>query len=364
MAGFRHFVNKEFSDNQENRNEYDYEDSQDPDLYSSYQNSPSLFSEPPIQPHRRTSTPIPYFQPRGFPMAQGLNNFQGFVPNVQRHVFQPSFFESQYQSDSIQPNVATQESLRSRSEGTQERDEDPEKGKNRWTTAETDALVFSWRESFVDLESHKNPVAWKRILEAVNKKGKKRTLDQVKKKLRNLRDRYKDAKDKNKKSGSGKNLPKYYDIFDEVLGTRSLVQLGEVRESGQRHPPAEFEEATALVTDKPADETDINTPTAQNDLAANQDTEETQPKRSKKKKASKSAAATQLIDFLGEIQKQQQETMTQFIEGMQKIEESSRKHTADTLLCVANLFAKGRHGKRGGKRGRRDESSPSESESD
>ena len=237
MAGFRRFVNKEFSDNQANRNDYNYDDSQDPDLYSSScQNSPSLFSEAPIPPPRRASTPVSYFQPHGIPMVHGLDNFRSFFPSVQRHVFRPSFFETQHQSDSIRPTFATQDSLRSRSEDTQEtqeKDEDQEKGKIRWTAAETDALVFSWRESFVDLESHKNPAVWKRILEAVNEKGNKRTLDQIKKKLRNLRDRYKDAKDKNKKSGSGKNLPKYYDIFDEVLGTRSLVQLGEVRESGQ-----------------------------------------------------------------------------------------------------------------------------------
>ncbi len=94
----------------------------------------------------------------------------------------------------------------------------------------------------MDLESHKNPEAWRRILNAVNQKGNgKKTLEQAKKKLRNLKDRYKDAKDKNKKSGSARNLPKYYDIFDEVLGTRSVVQLEEVRGSGQGSGIAEAE---------------------------------------------------------------------------------------------------------------------------
>ena len=60
---------------------------------------------------------------------------------------------------------------------------------------------------------------------------REKTLDQAKKKLRNLKDRYKEATEKSKRSGEAHNLPNYFDVFDEVLGTRSLVQLGEVRET-------------------------------------------------------------------------------------------------------------------------------------
>ena len=43
--------------------------------------------------------------------------------------------------------------------------------------------------------------------------------------------------------------------------------------------------------------------------------------------------------------------MKQFLEGLQKIEESSRKYTADTLLSIANIFAnRGRGKKDGGKK--------------
>ena len=147
------------------------------------------------------------------------------------------------------------------------------------------------------------------------------------------------------------------------------MQLGEVRESGQRYTPIEYDEATSQISEKPAEEivVNINTPTdqvedtAKNEATASQDTEETKPKRLKKQKASKAAAASQLIDFLGEMQRQQRETMKQFLEGIQKIEESSRRHTADTLLGIANIFAKERHGRRGGKR-RRYESPQSESD--
>ena len=67
-------------------------------------------------------------------MAQGLNNFQGVIPNVRRHVFRPSLSERQHQSDSIKRTVAAQDCLRLRPEETQEaqdKDEDQEKGK-KW----------------------------------------------------------------------------------------------------------------------------------------------------------------------------------------------------------------------------------------
>eukprot|EP00794_Sanderia_malayensis_P015585 gene15585-17158_t len=98
--------------------------------------------------------------------------------------------------------------------------------------AQTDVLVNAWREAFVELESHKNPRAWKQILIKVNEAGGKRTLEQVKKRLSYLKDKYKEGKAKNKRNGEARNTPQYYDVFDEVLGGRRIVQLGEVRETG------------------------------------------------------------------------------------------------------------------------------------
>ena len=79
----------------------------------------------------------------------------------------------------------------------------------------------------------------------------------------------------------------------------------------------------------------------------------------KKKRASKTAAAGQLVDFLSEMQKQQQETMNDFMVGMQKIEESSRKHTANLLLGFAKIFAESNSSK-GRKRNRQSDSEDSD----
>eukprot|EP00794_Sanderia_malayensis_P004947 gene4947-5595_t len=51
-----------------------------------------------------------------------------------------------------------------------------------WDISETYVLVNTWKEGFVELESHKSPAAWRRILADVNKKGPgDKTLEQVKK---------------------------------------------------------------------------------------------------------------------------------------------------------------------------------------
>ena len=230
-----------------------------------------------------------------------------------------------------------------------------EKGTCGWSAAQTDALINSWRECFVELESHKNAEAWRRILSAVNKKGSNKTMEQAKKKLRNLKDRYKEAKEKSKKSGEARNLPKYFDIFDDVLGTRSLVRLEEVRETQPFGQDPKLDEAVdPLAPDGFEDQAGRDEP---GEVVPEKD--KAQPKRTKKKRATKSAATNQLVDFLAETQRQQQESMKLFLEGIQKIEENSRKHTEDTLVKIAQIFAEGKRRKKRS-RGNLEESSDSE----
>ena len=350
MARFRQLVN----DNYDFLNGYE---SQSPDEFSPQQRE-MMF--PP-----RTSTPVSNNQPRlSVPQFhyQEPSNAPRFIPPPQRHFFQPTFLDHYGSLERRQPSVVNEENEDTASQCSESSENLPsEKSKSKWTAPETDALVYAWRECFVDLESHRNPLAWKRILAAVNKKGKK-TLDRAKKKLRNLQDRYKEAKEKSKRSGEARNLPNYFDVFDEVLGTRSLVQLGEVRETNfmsqeanQGRQISNDNNAEPVQTGNEASET----PQAAGQEKVSQDAGPPQPKRTKKKKASKTAASSELIEYLGDMQKQQEQTMKQFLEGLQKIEESSRKHTADTLLSIANVFA---NGGRGEKRRRQEDNDSSQSE--
>ena len=337
MARFRQLVNE----NYDFLNEYE----------SLSQDEFSLPQRQMIFP-LRASAPVSNHQPR-FPVPKfhypEASTAPRFIPPPQCHFFQPMFFEQYGSLERQRPSAVNEDIEDTASQCSESSDNFPsEKSKSKWTASETDALVYAWRECFVDLESHRNPLAWKKILEAVNKKGKK-TLDQAKKKLRNLKDRYKEAKERSKRSGEARNLPNYFDVFDEVLGTRSLVQLGEVRETNfvsqaddQGSRISNDNDAEPVKTGSEASETPQD---AGQDKVA-QDAGPPQPKRTKKKKASKTAATSELIEYLGDMQKQQEQTMKQFLEGLQKIEESSRKHTADTLLSIANIFANRGRGKK------------------
>eukprot|EP00112_Aurelia_sp_Birch-Aquarium-sp1_P021699 Seg5905.1 transcript_id=Seg5905.1/GoldUCD/mRNA.D3Y31 product="hypothetical protein" protein_id=Seg5905.1/GoldUCD/D3Y31 len=215
----------------------------------------------------------------------------------------------------------------------------------------------------VSLTCKATEIHWRgqEFLQQSTRKGKK-TLDQAKKKLRNLKDRYKEAKEKSKRSGEARNLPNYFDVVDEVLGTRSLVQLGEVRETN--FLSQEANQGSQISNDNNAEPVQTGneaseTPQAAGQEKASQDAGPPQPKRTKKKKASKTAASSELIEYLGDMRKQQEQTMNQFLEGLQRIEESSRKHTADTLLSTANIFANRGRGK---KRQRQEDNDSSQSE--
>ena len=139
---------------------------------------------------------------------------------MQSSLLQPSFFEQygdrlgkeQRHSPAFaveQRNSPNPVNFGSHSSDKDEGDgNDGDKGRNKWSAEQTDTLVASWRECFVQLESHKNHEAWRKIIAAVNKKGSAKTVSQGKKKLQNLKDRYKDAKSKHKRSGKARNLPK------------------------------------------------------------------------------------------------------------------------------------------------------------
>ena len=123
-------------------------------------------------------------------------------------------------------------------------------------------------------------------------------------------------------------------MFDEVLGAKSVIRLGEVRETGIIDMVGS--EMNTDVDNSEELDVDEQERNAQEDgvAAANP-----QPQR-KQKKASKSSTVTQLAECLTKLQQQQEDTMSHFLEGMQRLEEISRKHTSDVLLQVAELFAK------------------------
>ena len=71
-----------------------------------------------------------------------------------------------------------------------------------WTNEQTKALVHAWKKNLKVIESHQSLMVWNTVKEHVSKHGSKKTIDQCKKKLSNIKDAYRKSKDNNKKSGA------------------------------------------------------------------------------------------------------------------------------------------------------------------
>ena len=53
-----------------------------------------------------------------------------------------------------------------------------------------------------------------------------------------------------------------------------------------------------------------------------------------------------VVQLLGEVQRQQNESMKQSLDVIQKMEDNSRKHTEDTLVKIAKILSKQKCNKR------------------
>ena len=105
-----------------------------------------------------------------------------------------------------------------------------------WTPPEEKLLIQTWSENFNQLQTIEKDEAWARILSAVSKVGVK-TLKQCKDKLRNMKELYKDAKDKNRQTGETFHKSPYFEEFDKVLGTRDVVVMPHLKQVGSNTTP-------------------------------------------------------------------------------------------------------------------------------
>lgn len=84
------------------------------------------------------------------------------------------------------------------------------------------------------VESKDSRKAWEEICKALNERqGLKKTVDQCQRKVKHLKNQYKEKKDWNRRQ-SGGNLRKspHYDIIDSVLGCRDIITCNNVEQAG------------------------------------------------------------------------------------------------------------------------------------
>ena len=94
------------------------------------------------------------------------------------------------------------------------------------------------------LESKDSRKAWDEIVRALNhKQGITKTVEQCQRKLKHLKNLYKEKKDWNRKQ-SGGNIQKspHYHAIDAVLGCRDVITCNKLRQVGIPEPALDAEQ--------------------------------------------------------------------------------------------------------------------------
>ena len=188
-----------------------------------YPRFPNNFSSEREVEDGRHSPFIPAFQPQQFQQQMHLQ--QAAFKRYQNLRWQRDMQELSWQQYRTR-----NECLESQANDNAEKNEPSASG--RWTEKQTKTLVLKWKENVAELETSRNRQARAKIMAGVNKQGPKKTPSQGKKKLSNLKDAYKKAKENNKKTGAAPDFPPYFGDFDEILSGRPIVELNMVQEVG------------------------------------------------------------------------------------------------------------------------------------
>ena len=161
--------------------------------------------------------------PYSFPGSSRENNYPPHSFQYRMYMQQMEFECYQNERLVLNPGNALESS-----NGKKEKE-----GKNcRWSERQTRSLIKEWKDNVTELESSRNRQAWLKIISNENKNGPDKTVDQAKKKLSNLKDAYKKAKENNRKSGAAPEFPPFFEDFDEILSCRPIVELDLVKEVG------------------------------------------------------------------------------------------------------------------------------------
>lgn len=99
----------------------------------------------------------------------------------------------------------------------------------KWGDEERKILQQIWVEHFLDLKKKRTNAVWEKITQDLNELCKDlsefspKSTSQVKTKIKNLNDAYKDAKTKNSQTGNAREMSPYFEVIDEVPGTREAT---------------------------------------------------------------------------------------------------------------------------------------------
>ena len=110
--------------------------------------------------------------------------------------------------------------------------------RERWNFNDERVLLQLWADNIEKIESKDSQKAWKDITRALNEKqGLQKSIEQCQRKVKHLKNQYKDKKDWNRRQ-SGGNLRKspHYDQIDAVLGCRDIITCSNIEQAGIQQP--------------------------------------------------------------------------------------------------------------------------------
>ena len=141
------------------------------------------------------------------------------------HDSQPSFDRAFEHGQPIQPSPVPSAA----SGGTKKSNQ-----RERWGFDDEKVLLQLWADNIEKVESKDSRKAWEEICKALNERqGLKKTVDQCHRKVKHLKNQYKEKKDWNRRQ-SGGNLRKspHYNINDSVFGCRDIITCNSVEQAG------------------------------------------------------------------------------------------------------------------------------------
>ena len=182
------------------------------------------------------------------------------------------------------------------------------------TEEHSSVLVLEWKERTEEMESSRATETWRHILNAVNKVGSPKTIEQCKDKIRNLKQAYKETRGNNNLTWRSPKSTPYYDSFDEVLGTRAVVTMPGVIQSDQVKSEASSDSANtseAALNDSEEDSdglVEFDSSATSSDASSKRKKNVLQ-KQSRKAKKGRVTASTAMVDLTGKLVEMQSSQM-------------------------------------------------------
>ncbi len=134
-----------------------------------------------------------------------------------------------------------------------------------WEDEEVFLLIGIWADEKIQQQldscSRKKPIFEKMAKKLLEKGGFARSCNQIREKIKQLKQRYKKIKDNNQLSGRSQKTFKFFDKLDEVIGDRPIKRPSSVLESSKQCDDGEqSEESSPQINESEAEyDTDDNT---------------------------------------------------------------------------------------------------------